>query len=200
MRHGSAITEADLPFIRAILNAPVERRPHLVYNLRPRVAYAEWLKAFPDSRAEYIRAWVAVFEVVDAGGRAPQEHADRMDALRPDLNRHWAGFISCWQEREEADRDVKFEGIPMPTNDEQLGHGPCIICGRSTHMLHWVSRMPCSECRRVFCWECADTGVHGSLPDFRHFVLGHFSHPGYRLRPDSCPFCQQADWMSTHRG
>src|SRR5262249_21226000 len=54
--------------------------------------------------------------------------------------------------------------------DAELNYGPCVVCGVSQNHPQWVSRMPCESCGQVICHRCADTGVYGSLPDFRHFV------------------------------
>jgi hypothetical protein len=77
-----------------------------------------------------------------------------------------------------------------------------VVCGAFQNDAEWVSRMPCEKCEQVICHHCADTGVYGSLPDFRHFVTGPFKS---RLRPyhlsrDSCPFCKTMDWMKKHGG
>jgi hypothetical protein len=84
--------------------------------------------------------------------------------------------------------------------DAVLGYGPCSVCGVVQNDPEWVSRMPCEQCGRVICYECADTGVYGSAPDFSHFVSGPFNRKPYYLSPDSCPYCKKMDWMKKHGG
>jgi hypothetical protein len=86
--------------------------------------------------------------------------------------------------------------------DAELRYGPCVVCSASQDDAEWVSRMPCERCDRVICHRCADTGVYGSLPDFRHFVSGPFRSQGrpYHLSRDCCPFCKTGDWMRLHGG
>jgi uncharacterized protein (TIGR02996 family) len=185
------MTDAEVPFIRAIFASPTDFASRLVY--------ADWLDERGDIRAEYIRVWVALTESANSG-RPTEEHVKRLHQFHEQINRHWTSFIGRWQPLEEVDPDMQVIPGYLATNDVRLGYGPCVICKRSRHMLHWVSRLPCENCNRVLCWECADTGVHGSLPDFRHFVEGSFRRARYRLGSDSCPFCQEMDWMKKHGG
>jgi uncharacterized protein (TIGR02996 family) len=186
-----AVTEADLPFVRAILASPTD--------FRPRLAYADWLQGSDERRAEYIRAWVVMTERANSG-QPVEQYATRVAELHHQVNRHWTGFITCWKTRDEVDPAEQVMPGGLGVSDAKLSLGPCVICGRSKNMAHWVSRLSCDRCDRVLCWECADTGIYGSLPDFRHFVAGSFKHGGYRLGSDSCPFCQEMDWMRKHGG
>ena|ERR1044071_1302149 len=188
---GISMTDADVPFIRTILASPTD--------FRPRLAYADWLQARGDRRAEYIRAWVAMTERANAG-QPVEQYVLRWQELHQQINRHWASFIDCWHTRDEVDPMEKVIPGELSVSDVNLNLGPCVICGRSKKMVYWVSRLPCEKCKRVFCWECADTGVYGSLPDFRHFVAGTFKRERYRLGSDSCPFCQEIDWMKKNGG
>jgi uncharacterized protein (TIGR02996 family) len=186
------MTDAEVPFLRAILASPTDHGIRLVY--------ADWLEEGGDHlRADYIRAWVAMTERANA--RKPtDEHLERVLHLHEQLNRDWMSFISCWKTRDEVDPEEEIIPGMLAKSDADLRVGPCVICGRSKDMVHWISRLPCEKCSRVLCWECADTGVYGSLADFRHFIAGAFSRKGYRLGSDSCPFCQTMDWMKKHGG
>jgi uncharacterized protein (TIGR02996 family) len=185
------MTDAEVPFIRAILRTP--------RSFALRLKYTDWLEERGDIRAEYIRTWVTANDPAKTG-QSPDRTAERLLQLHNQLNRHWAGFIECWRAREEV--DPKIEVIPgeVRTNDAELGLGPCTICGRSQDMVRWVSRLPCESCNRVFCWECADTGIYGSLADFRHFFADMDGRWRGYLGSDSCPICQETDWMRSHRG
>ena len=186
------MTDAEVPFLHAILASPT--------NVGPRLVYADWLAERGDHlRAEYIRAWVAMTERANAG-EPTEEYLQQVLQLHEQFNRHWISFVSCWQTRDEVDPETDVIPGGLAKSDVDLRAGPCVICGRSKNMVHWVSRMPCAKCSRVLCWECADTGVHGSLADFRHYVAGSFSRNDYRLGSDSCPFCQTMDWMKKHGG
>lgn len=186
-----SLTEDEIPFIRAILASSLDPQP--------RLAYAEWLGTRGDPRADYIRSWVAINDP-NIPAEERELHSARLFALHSRINRHWTSFISRLSSpNDEGPAGAGSDGNSIDL-DARLGYGPCAICGRRANRTDWVSRMPCVRCGRVLCWECADTGVHGSLPDFRHFVTGSFSVGGYRLGWDSCPFCQDADWMSTHGG
>jgi len=181
------MTEEEIPFIRAILTSP--------RNFAIRGDYADWLEDQGDSRAEYLRVWIA-FNLASSTGQPTEKRGARLQKIH--THGHWMSFIHCWEPRKEVDEnEIVF---PIRTSDAKLRYGPCFICGRSKNMKHWVSRMPCEKCHRVFCWECADTGVYGRLPDFRHFVNGPFGRNGYRLGSDSCPFCQDMGWMKKHGG
>jgi len=100
-----------------------------------------------------------------------QRHLDRLIAMHGRINRRWTGFIERWPSLDEEALELgsSASGGGM---DALLGYGPCAICGRRANWTDWVSRMPCGRCGRVLCWECVDTGVYGSLPDFQHFVTG----------------------------
>src|SRR4051812_42358759 len=116
------MTDAEIPFIRAILASP--------RNSERRLAYADWLQTRGDCRAEYIRAWVALTERANSG-RPTDQYGRRLEELHQQINRHWTSFISCWHERDEV--DPAEEGIPgeLQVSDVRLDLGPCVICGRS---------------------------------------------------------------------
>jgi uncharacterized protein (TIGR02996 family) len=181
------MTEEEIPFIRAILHSP---RDYLL-----RLVYADWLEERGDPRAEYLRLWIAFNQAANAGEPA-KAYSARLQKIG--IRGHWLAFVDCWEPRKEVDEDEIV--FPIRTSDANLRYGPCFICGRSKNMKHWVSRMPCEKCNRVFCWECADTGVYGSLADFRHFLSVPFGRIGFRLGSDSCPFCQDMSWMKKHGG
>lgn len=185
------MNDDHFPFLRTILAAPGDFAPRLVY--------ADWLEERGDPRAEYVRAWVAMMEKVRAGEPSGDEKA-RVIKLHDTINRHWAGLVESWQMPVECDPEEVVSSEKLPTNDCKLGYGPCVLCGRKVHMKRWVSRLPCEKCGRVWCWECADTGVYGSLSDFLSFIEGRWSRPQYRLGSDSCPCCQEMDWMRAHGG
>lgn len=185
------MTEEDVPFIRAILASP--------RDMAPRLAYAHWLDERQDTRAEYIRSWVAINDPTTPAD-AHRHHAEHLLKLHGQINRHWTGFIPWRHSPDEEGSETNGPTGNRRNTDAQLQYGPCAICERRANRLDCVSRIPCVRCGRVLCWECADTGVYGSLPDFQHFVTGGFSVGGCRLGWDSCPFCQRADWMSTHGG
>lgn len=184
------ITEKDVPFIRAILASPRDNTT--------RLAYADWLDEHGKAaKAEYLRLFVAL-QIPGNTDARNREIGNRMVELCPDIPMHWRVLVKTYHPR-----DLDAHGCStadQKVTDTDLGYGPCYLCGRSTNYPGRVSRLSCERCDRVFCWECADTGVHGSLADFEHFVTGAFSRPGYGLGRDSCPFCQESDWMTAHGG
>lgn len=183
----------ELPFVQSILASPGESAPRLVY--------ADWLEERGDRRADYLRGWVAD----NLERRSAKRRKKKVEALW--LNRHWMSLVACSRHREEVDPEREAPPASLSlyaspdgsaASDLHLLHGPCIVCGRTVHMQHWISRLPCEGCGRVLCWECADTGVYGSLPDLSRFVALRRPGPGGRLGTDCCPFCQTTDWMAQH--
>lgn len=87
-------------------------------------------------------------------------------------------------------------------NDASFNYAPCIRCGNAENDPSYVTRMPCERCGLVWCYECADTGVYGSKPDFEHFVFGNFRSrsKANHLNADSCPDCQEMSWMRKNGG
>lgn len=185
-----AVTTDDLPFIRAILDSP--------RAFTTRLVYADWLQERGEiARAEYLRAWVALSDPA-LSQQQRTEAGNQLDRLWDQLSPVWMRFVKHWETREEKEKSARGRQMKARRWDRNLRTGPCLICGWSTNV-KGVSRMACESCGRVFCWECADTGVHGSLADFWHFVEGNFSH-SYRLGRDSCLFCQTSTWMKAHGG
>lgn len=184
------MTDDDIPFIRAILDAP--------RDMNRRLDYADWLDRFADGRAEAIRNWVALNDPGNSRNPVTWDKG-RDQELRGQMKARsqlpWWGLLHF---RNPDHRQLVQGSRRSP--DADLGYGPCAICGWAQNMPDYVSRMPCERCGRVVCWRCADTGVYGSLPDFQHFVSGSFRRPGFRLGSDSCLFCQERDWMSAHGG
>src|SRR5262249_20619478 len=120
--------------------------------------------------------------------------------LQVQMHPQWIGFV-------KGLRSLRADGPSVPPvrmrtlkTDAELGYDPCSICGQAENISGCASRMPCENCGCVFCWECADTGLYGSLADFEHFVRGSFSRGSYRLGSDSCLFCQEKTWMKAHGG
>jgi uncharacterized protein (TIGR02996 family) len=184
--------EGEIPFLRDILNSPSD--------LSLRLVYADWLEECGDAtRAEWLRMWVVLN---DPGNPENQTGAfrTRFQELGATLNRQWVGFVSGWRTLRPDEPELHSTGWGSQKTDAHLGYGPCVVCGRMKPQSGCVSRMPCESCGRVFCWQCADTGVYGSLADFRHFVTGSFRRAGYRLGRDSCLFCQDMCWMQAHGG
>ncbi len=185
------MSDEELPFLRAILAALTDHTSRLVY--------ADWLDEHANPlRAEYLRVWIARENAGNPGECTA--HQRRMLELVAVLNRHWMNLVGD-QVGRVSGHDLTYSASAGSLTDVQLGYGPCVLCGRAEHATGCVSRMPCEACGRVFCWQCADTGVYGSLPDFEKvFVTGMCRRSGFRIGSDSCPFCQKTDWMKAHGG
>jgi uncharacterized protein (TIGR02996 family) len=185
------MSEDELPFIFAIRKQPRDDAAILVY--------ATWLAAHGHSdRSEYLRLWVLFRDPEDRVTMIEAEIA-RMHELFKRINRHWVSILEPPRPMTEQEIECLDDAASI-LNDGRLGYGPCCICGWARNFKGSVTRMPCEACGRVFCGQCADTGVYGSLSDFEIFVTGSCSREGYRLGSDSCLFCQKVDWMKAHGG
>jgi hypothetical protein len=83
-------------------------------------------------------------------------------------------------------------------NDNDLNLGHCDFCGKSENT-DVISRVPCENCKKVVCWECADCGVYGSLHDFQYFVHRHSANgKEVYILAESCPDCQETSWWEKY--
>jgi uncharacterized protein (TIGR02996 family) len=191
-RFTRVLTEEDIPFIQAILASPKEPGP--------RLDYADWLERHGQrQRAEFLRLWVE-YNISSRPESHTGDLAKRYLRAHDGVRSGWVGFVRTWESRAEVDARNANDDWGGETTDAELGFGPCCICGRAKNFRGCVSRMPCEKCDRVFCWQCADTGVYGSLPDFRHFIEGSFTRKPYHLDRTCCLFCQKMSWMKSHGG
>ena len=149
-------------------------------------------------RAEYVRLWVTLNEPTNK--IEDEEMRARLNELKRIINRHWVHYIDPFWLVADDDCSPELQNHDGQIPDAILNYRPCILCGRCQNRRWHVSRMPCENCGCVLCWQCADTGVHGSLPDFQHFVTGKFARPNFQLDRQCCPFCQTMTWMKAHGG